>query len=471
MAARAWIALVAALVPAARAQSSGDVPTPAALDAAAWIEHDACIRSERQQRFLSHYVSATPEARAKAAAALEAARPVGASPNWAPGLEALRRVETELSTGAQVERVDLDLLAGALDLSVAPGLFHSAHEGLGDPLVVHVRRVQPVEARADFWLELRWLGSDGSELPARREPIAASAVTERGFDMYVRAPLSGPAPWRLYGVATRPDRPEEGFALAEVRVDAVLDARKRLEAALARGIEDQPGYERAAVLARRLAATGRRGSAALSGTELLTTLENWPKTGAPTQVPVPLELGWRDARQVEHWVWTYGPAGEPTRALAILAPESESADNVFAGPLGQLWREYAERTRTQLFALHLPPQPAQVRELLARLGAWIEGRPLFALARGEATARLELGFLGAERPQLAGVALCGPLVARADPARYGDTPQLVVGPEAKAATSASRVGVDASGVVILDDLLLPGAVESWQSTLEARESK
>ena len=111
MAARAWIALVAVLVPAARAQSSGDVPTPAALDAAAWIEHDACVRSERQQRFLSHYVSATPEARAKAAAALEAARPVGASPNWAPGLEALRRVETELSTGAQVERVESGLEA------------------------------------------------------------------------------------------------------------------------------------------------------------------------------------------------------------------------------------------------------------------------------------------------------------------------------------------------------------------------
>jgi len=436
--------------------------SPAVLDAAAWREHDACVRSERQQRFLAHYLRAKPEERERAAAALIAARPVGASPNWAPGLEALRSVETELSTGHAAERVELDLLASALDLSVAPGAFHARSEGLGDPLVVRVRRAHPVEVREDFWLELRWLASDGSELPARREPIGFRAVNEQGFEMYVRSPLGPEAPWRLFGVVTRPDRPTEGFALAEVRVDAVADLRMRLEAALAKPRSTQPGFGRVAALARRLVSTGRRGSAALSGGELLSALEHWPEGGAPMGIPVPLELGWREANGVEHWIWTYGPASDPRRALAILSPESEAEDHVLAGALGALWRDYAERTGTQLFALHLPAQPKDVAELLARLGQWLEERPLYALARGEATARLERGFLAGEAPKLAGVVLCGPLVARADAARYGSVPQLVVGPQAAAANQPHRSGVEGSGVVILDDLSLPAQVEAWQ---------
>lgn len=445
--------------------------SPAVLDAAAWKEHDACVRSERQQRFVAHYLRAQPERRERAAAALAAARPVGASPNWAPSLEALRRVETELSTGAVPERAELDQLASALDLSIAPGAFHARSEGLGDPLVVHVRRVHPVDVREDFWLELRWLASDGSELPARREPIGLRAVSEQGFDMYVRGPLGPAAPWRLYGVVARPDRPDEGFALAEVRVDSVQDVRARLEAALARPRASQPGFGRVASLARRLVSTGRRGSAALAGEQLLRTLESWPEAGAPTGVPVPLELGWRETSGVEHWIWTYGPSGEPTRALAICSPESEAEDHVLAGPLGELWRDYAERTGTQLFALHLPAQPKEVAALLARLGEWLEGRPLFALGRGEATARLERAFLAGDAPQLAGVALCGPLVARSDPERYGGLPQLVIGPEAAGVVHALRRGMDASGIVILDDLSLPAQLATWQDELARDGSK
>ncbi len=445
--------------------------SPAVLDAAAWKEHDACVRSERQQRFVAHYLRAQPERRERAAAALAAARPVGASPNWAPSLEALRRVETELSSGAVPERAELDQLASALDLSVAPGAFHARTEGLGDPLVVRVRRVHPVDVREDFWLELRWLASDGSELPARREPIGLRAVNEQGFDMYVRGPLGPAAPWRLFGVVTRPDRPEEGFALAEVRVDSVQDVRARLEAALARPRSSQPGFGRVASLARRLVSTGRRASAALAGEQLLRTLESWPEAGAPTGVPVPLELGWREANGVEHWIWTYGPAGEPTRALAICSPESEAEDHVFAGPLGELWRDYAERTGTQLFALHLPAQPKEAAEVLARLGEWIEDRPLFALARGEATARLERAFLAADAPKLAGVVLCGPLVARSDPERYGGLPQLLVGPQGASVVHALRRGVEAGGIVILDDLTLPAHVDAWQVELTRDGSK
>ena len=445
--------------------------SPAALDAAAWREHDACVRSERQQRFLAHYLNAPPERRERAAAALVAARPIGASPNWAPGLEALRAVETELSTGSAAERSDLDLLASALDLAIAPGAFHARSEGLGDPLVVRVRRAHPVDVREDFWLELRWLASDGSELPARREPIGMRAVNEQGFEMYVRGPLGPEAPWRLFGVVTRPDRPGEGFALAEVRVDAVSDVRMRLEAALASERPAQPGFARVASLARRLVSTGRRGSASLSGGGLLRTLESWPESGAPTGVPVPLELGWREANGVEHWIWTYGPAREPVRALALLAPDNEAEDHVLAGPLGELWRDYAERTGTQLFALHLPAQPKEVAELLARLGAWIEERPLFALARGEATARLERGFLAGAAPKLAGVALCGPLVARSDPERYGSLRQLVVGPQAAGIVHAQRRGMDGTGIVILDDLALPLQLERWQDELARGDSK
>jgi hypothetical protein len=159
------------------------------------------------------------------------------------------------------------------------------------------------------------------------------------------------------------------------------------------------------------------------------------------------------------------------RAVALLAPDNEAEDHVLAGPLGELWRDYAERTGTQLFALHLPAQPKEVAELLARLGAWIEERPLFALARGEATARLERGFLAGAAPKLAGVALCGPLVARSDPERYGSLRQLVVGPQAAGIVHAQRRGMDGTGIVILDDLALPLQLERWQDELARGDSK
>lgn len=450
------LTLLVALV-AAQESAESD---PKALDRAAWEQHAACVLSEREQRFVAHYLLAAPDAQAEARASLEGLRPRGASASWAPGLDAMRLVESRLSGGTG-EFPDLDELAGVLDLVALPGVFEARHDGLGDPLTVRVRRLYRFQPKADFTLSLRWRASDGSELPARTEPIGAGAVTEDGFDMYLRAPLSGPGPWRLYGIVTRPDAGEVGFAVPEVRVDAVHELRTRARAALERELEGQPGHRHLRVALDRLLRSGRRLSASLGASELLTGIERWTETGPATGLPVPLELGHVDARGVEHWLWTYGPKEDPVRAVAILSPTAEAVDHVFAGDLGRTWIDFAERTRTQLFALHLPSLPAEVQATITRLKSWVDGRPLVLVARGDGGAKLPPVAEGAPLPY-EGLVLAGPFAARADARSFGSLPRLCIGPGAAAlGNDGVARGIEGTGLVLIDDLSLARQTEDW----------
>jgi hypothetical protein len=286
-------------------------------------------------------------------------------------------------------------------------------------------------------------------------------VTDDGFDMYVRAPLSGPGPWRLYGVVTRPDAGEIGFAVPEVRVDAVRELRTRARAALDKEIAGQPGQRHLRVALDRLLRSGRRLSASLGASELLTAIEGWTENGPTTGMPVPVELVHTDARGVEHWLWTYGPKEEPVRAVAILSPSAEAVDHVFAGDLGRTWIDFAERTRTQLFALHLPSAPAEVQATIARLKAWVEGRPLVLVARGDGGAKLPAIAAGAPLPY-EGLVLAGPFAARASAEMFAGLPRLCVGPGAAAlGGSGPAKGIEGSGFVLIDDLALARHVEEW----------
>ncbi|MCY3003320.1 MAG: hypothetical protein NTV21_16115 [Planctomycetota bacterium] len=446
-------------------------PDAKLLDRAAWEQHAACVLSEREQRLVAHYLLATPEAQAEALRSLDGLRPRGASASWAPGLDAMRIVESRLSGGTG-EFPDLDELAGALDLVPLPGVFETHHEGLGDALTIRVRRLYRFQPKADFTLSLRWRASDGSELPARTEPIGAGAVTDEGFDMYVRAPLSGPGPWRLYGVVTRPDAGEIGFAVPEVRVDAVHELRTRARAALAKEIEGQPGHRHLRVALDRLLRSGRRLSASLGAGELLAGIENWAENGPATGMPVPLELVHTDARGVEHWLWTYGPKEEPLRAVAILSPSAEAVDHVFAGDLGRTWIDFAERTRTQLFALHLPSLPQDVQTTITRLKSWVDGRALVLVARGDGGAKLPPIAEGAPLPY-EGLVLCGPFAVRADAKSFGSLPRLCIGPGAAALAGQAHVkGLDGTGLVLIDDLSLARHTEEWLAARAAAgESK
>lgn len=465
----AALALCAPPTRAAQA-TAAPPPTPRELDQAAWEQHRACVISERLQSFVAHYLRASEEARAGAAAALAAEQPK-AAPGWAPGIDALRRVESRIADASGRAPDDaalaaLDALAGALDLVIVPGAFEATSEGVGDPMTVRVRRLHTLDVGEDFVLSLRWLAPDGSELPARREPVSAAALSAEGFEMYVRAPLTGPGPWRLYGVVGRPSSGELAGALASVRVDAVLDLRARARAALDKQLPNQPGLHHLKVALDRLLRSGRRLSASLAAGDLLRAIEGYGDSGPPTRMPVPLEQVFVDARGVERWLWTYGPAEEPLRALAVLAQSMEPSDHVFAGALGREWLEFAERTRTQLFALHLPNDAARAKETLERLRSWVDDRELYVVARGEATQRLERGVAGLERAALAGLVVCSPVALLADSAALQPFPRLLVGPaDDRAKLSAGATALPASGALLLDDLALPRQVEQWLATL------
>ena len=453
-------------------------PSPADLDRAAWEQHRACVVSERVHRFLGHLEVADAGERAKVALELGRARARSAGSAWTPTLEDLRRAESLIADSDGVPADDpaatgLDELAGALELLAIPGAFECASEGLGDPITVQVRSLYHVAVGGDFVLELRWRSRDGREIAARREPIGEGAVAEQGFPMYLRSPLSEQGPWQLYGVVGRPSSGELAGAVAEIRVDAVERLRERARAALAKDLPPDPGLFHLRVALDRLLRSGRRLSCALGAGEIVATIEAWTETGPPLGAFVPLEKLYTDARGVEHWSWTYSPAEEPVRAIAILASSYEASDHVFAGRVGARWLEMAERTRSQLFSFHVPPDAAQVASALARARKWMDGRELLVVARGDAVARLDVGTRGASLELLDGVVVSGGSTAGAT-GLFARWPRLVIAPGAASAKGESEFqGAEGSPFSMLDDLDLPSQVERWigsrPAAPEARE--
>lgn len=456
--------VLASLAVVARAAQG---PAGSAAERASVEQHRACVVSERMLRFLRHFELSSADQRRLVIAALTAHKPASAGGGWIPPLDVLRRVESLVadSSGAGHDEAvvrELDQLAGALDLTAIPGAFECAAEGLGDPITVRVTRLYDADPSGDFVMELHWRARDGSDLRARREAVAASAISESGFEMYVRSPLSTPAPWSLYGLVGRPQSGELAGGIAEIRVDAVADLRARMATVLSKALPDQPGVGHLQACLARLMAQGRRVSAALGAGEMLGALEAWSSDGVPPGIPVPLEPAFRDAQQGEHWVWTFGPSTTPERGIAVLSASFEASDHSFGGIVGERWLECAERTRSQLFAFHLPSDVKAIPALLARIDQWLEHRPLFVVARGETLARLELGLRASEVDVVDGVVISGVFSAIRPSSVLAPRPRLVVAPgAARDVADAAYSGVDGAAFALLNDLELPLHVERW----------
>jgi hypothetical protein len=450
--------------------------TAAQLDARGdrqlWDQHRATLFSERTLRFLRHFEGADQDQRRAAVEALLAARKGGAA-DWTPTLDVLRRVESLVAdaTGDAPQTASaaaLDALAGALDLVAIPGAFACAAEGLGDPLTVRVRRVYGVTPPSDFVLELHWRSNDGVDVRARREPVASSALSDAGFEMYLRAPLSGPAPWHLYGMVGDAQSSAIVGGIAEVRVDAVERLAERAQAVLAREADAQPGRAYLAQCLRQLLTHGARPSAALGAGEMIGALEAWGDGGPPPGVPVPVEPTFVDRSGLRRWMWTYGPEAEPSAAVIVTASSFEAADHALAGVLGEHWTACAERAALQLFSLHVPSDPRALQRELERARAWVDGRPVYLVARGDALALVELALKSAPRALVDGLVLSGGF-ENFDPARV--LPQferLVMAPAAARHPSAVGYrGVEGRPLSFLNDLELPAHVERWIVSLRA----
>jgi hypothetical protein len=451
-------------------------PPPELLERAAWEAHRTCVASERLLRFLARYGSATPELRARAALQLGARRPLTAGIHWTPGVDALRRAESVIadSAGGPLSAEDsaaldtLDALGGALDLVAVPGAFEAVAEGPGEPVTAVVRKLHAIDAPVEFVLELAWRSPSDEIVHARREPVAAAALEAEAFEMYLRAPATGPGPWRLSGLVRFPSG-TVAATVPEIRVDALPDLRERANAAMAKTLDGQPGLDHLRELLARLIGSGRRASTSLGAAEMLFAIEAWSETGPPRGLPVPIEAVFTDARHVEHWLWSYAPEAEPVRGIVVLAPSTETADLALSGEVGRRWIELAETSASQLFALHLPPDPGLVVPLLERLRRWVDGGEVVVVARGDALGRLLLGLSGGAAPPFDAVAISGVVRGASPSSVLAPLPRLVVAPGASEAAGEAYRGLEGAEYAWLNELALPVEVGRWLEDLgEAR---
>lgn len=422
------------------------------------------VAGERTARFLQHYAAAGDEAKAATRARIESLRPSGAGVHWSPPLEMLRELESVATgvaqSGVEGDAARLDPLAGALDLVASPGAFEAGVEGLRPPITVRVERLWDA-ALANAGVTLTWIDAAGERVHGRREPVDAGAFTERGFEMYLRAPPTASGACRLYGTLTPPTIGEHAAVVTEIRVDAIADLRARLDAIRGRRLDGHPGYDRLRELLTRLLVHGRRGSCALGGAEMLAALERWNESGPPTGLLVPLELVWTDAQSVDRWLWSYSPRREPRVALALLSPPNEAADAVFAGPHGAAWFKLAEDHGAHLFAANLPTKVASVGEWLGRLREWVGDCELVVIARGDVLSRLTAGVAALDEPPYDAWVASSSIAAHVAAGLLGSKPGLLLAP-APAPSDADHVewicGADAW---MLNDLVLCAHVGDW----------
>jgi hypothetical protein len=238
-----WLFPLVPLVPGAQ----DDEPAKVTL-----ARHDRCTMNERLLAFLDAWALADERARAGAAELLLAARPRGAAAAARPDLSLLVDFARESATGVAVagpfdltteeRRAQVQALADQIDLVVTPGAFGARDESAadkGEPTTVHVRLFGSPRSHADVDLGLVWIGPDGRQVVARREPVSVSVLRD-GVPMYVRPPASRPGPWRLVPELARKGAIARGVP---VPVECVARVAARVAALEASASEEEGGTD------------------------------------------------------------------------------------------------------------------------------------------------------------------------------------------------------------------------------------
>jgi hypothetical protein len=391
-------------------------------------EHLAAVRAEREVE-LGLLLNEAPEERARPAwQALADGRRPGRPALQALDFQVLAAVRREL-LGERIEGDGLQELADSLDLRVVPGCFAAREEGLGEAMVVHVSQLWPATSQ-DALLSLWWLGPNGERQRARQEPIRASSL-ERGFEMYVRPPVSSGGRYHLV--------PE-------------LEVGLRTVSGLPVPLDCVPGLEQ---LTGRLRGTSPLSAGALGRTfrsRLGDLLELGVRSGSTTPLSEQLAIleGESElarplaAESVEGLeLVELGPAeaeeSSGTMVLVASAPGGSALD-LCTGVLGTGWSELARREGLRVVSASLPdtmrgPKPwLEVCEVLRR-----ECDELIVVATGE-LALLLPGELarGEERPIDA-------LVLFETPAVRAPAPSAVIRPTLVLEGGAEAAGEELAG--------------------------
>lgn len=309
-------------------------------------------------------------------------------------------------------------LACSLDVLVLPGAFGAGEEGRGEEVIA---RVLPVTTSLfeplpeEIGLRLVWVGPEGREIPARREPVHRSALRLPGFEMYLRAPSSPPGRWRLVPEVELEGRTARGVG---VPVDCVLDLFGRYDRL---ELEEPDGPHEAAARAalRRHLVRGRRDAMAPSIPRLL--------EGAALPPLLASSAAGADGRVL---MLAAGPE-EPDEVVVVVAPALEEADWVFAGEALAAWQGFAAEHGARVHACALPIRNPAGVDVLGVLDGLREAHPdanLTLIVRGRAVGHLALTLAGRDTVPFDRVVVGTVPSPEAEPRRQFEAPTLLLTP-------------------------------------------
>lgn len=183
------------------------------------FEYSAVQRWRRVDAFRKAWDAAASDERTRVSEILQSLRSPGAPSEWWPDLGSIE-VATRVLAGqddksflAESKSGALTVQAAALALRVVPGAFEARPKGRTTSLVVRVSPLFELREALDVKLSLIWVSPEGAETLARTETIGASAFRAPGFEMYIRAPHTGPSVWTLVAEL----EPAAGVTLEELQ--------------------------------------------------------------------------------------------------------------------------------------------------------------------------------------------------------------------------------------------------------------
>ncbi len=375
---------------------------------------------------------------------------------YAPALAVLTRARHAIGPGGGGE-LEGEPLADALDLRCIPGAFDpSPPEAKRQPITVHVTPLYPTPVPAEaFQLVLVWQGPRGEEVEARRESVEPRAVQAAGFEMYVQAPPSEPGTWWLSPRVVIGNRTAQGFP---VPVECVADLEARFPALQKR----DPAAARAV---RSLLETGARDPQLPSIEDLLAGKDSPRERGFSLEG---FELGDHELVAIEP-----EPSAEVQATLLAVAPSSERASWLFAGPALDGWREFARTERVRVLSTDLPifdVAGPDARALIDALRAREPGRPILLLARGPVMSELAMALHAGMEPCFDALVQSSFLMQGAHPTALAPRPTLFVEVLAPEAQEPEPVEIEGStsfyhartpGPPIFADLELPSHIAAW----------
>lgn len=443
-----------------RQDDGPELAPPHAVEALAWTWRRARATS-RMIELLLRYASASPADREEAAAILAQARSVGTGSQSPPPLEGVDRALAALhSDRGEASRDDdaQDLAyrsaVQSLELSVEPGTFASREQGRGEAMTVRLVQRYDAPPPGDVMVQLTWIGPGGETVHARRERATAEVFAGRGFEMYIRPPVSEPGTWRLEadGFWSTTGRLEDldGPRGAEVlrsalvhplRVECAEAPLDRIAAIGARGRSLGPLGIFALSRINHWSGHGGPWHAALSGEELWAAGEGEASTD-PVRVaelapgkPSPMLPLFENQRGEVEWLWGLRGDAEPTSTVVLCVPSWMSTEGPFIDPLRQRWVQLANERSALVLAMHLPMTRLDppVEAVLAGVRTQGPDGPWIGVAEGDAVTRLQLALFGKD-PQPFDALVFSTVMERGNPGRVlPELPRLFVTPVGDAA--------------------------------------